>query len=232
MGKIAFTLTVMLGLVAAGGRPVATDPARLARIRAAKMPPITKPVMFNTPEADAILSALEVFPPDNPWNQVVSDWPVHPNSRNIIASIGADKPLRYNPDMGFVLVPPDQKKGRRRDRRLSRRVGPWSVSGARQPADRRLAGLRAARCRLPGLDAGRYPTRPGESWRRPAWDRGRSGQPAAVRILCRQEDGPRLEGDAGVDVRPENEPVCGRTAGPRPTPPACLFFRPWSATTN
>jgi len=66
--------------------------------------------MFDTPEADAILSALEVFPADNPWNLVVSDWPLHPNSKNIIASIGVDKPMRYNPDMGFVLVPPDQKK--------------------------------------------------------------------------------------------------------------------------
>jgi hypothetical protein len=94
----------------ASAKPVATDPARLARIRAAKMPPITKPILFNTPEADALLSALEVFPPDNPWNQVVEDWPVHPNSANIIASIGVDKPLRYNPDMAFVLVPPDQKK--------------------------------------------------------------------------------------------------------------------------
>jgi hypothetical protein len=76
----------------------------------AKMPAITKPVMFNTPEADTILEALEVFPPDNPWNQVVSSWPVHPNSKNIIASIGPTKPLRYNPDMAFVLVPPDQKR--------------------------------------------------------------------------------------------------------------------------
>ena len=94
----------------AGGKGLATDPARLARIRAAKMPAISQPVLFNTPEADAILSALEVFPPDNPWNQVVEDWPLHPNSRNIIASIGLSKPLRYNPDMGFVLVPPGQKR--------------------------------------------------------------------------------------------------------------------------
>ena len=89
---------------------VKTDPARLTRIRTAKMPSITKPVMFDTPEADLILSALEVFPPDNLWNQVVSNWPLHANSKNIIASIGADKPLRYNPDMCFVLVPPDQKR--------------------------------------------------------------------------------------------------------------------------
>lgn len=87
-----------------------TDPARLARIRAASMPAITKPVLFHTPEADAVLSALEVFPPDNPWNQLVDEWPLHPNSEAIIASIGTDKPLRYNPDMCFVLVPPDQKR--------------------------------------------------------------------------------------------------------------------------
>ncbi|MGE3806811.1 MAG: hypothetical protein AB7K24_19255, partial [Gemmataceae bacterium] len=83
---------------------VRSDPARLERIRAAKMPKIDKPILFNTPEADAICSALEVFPADNPWNLVVEDWPLHPNSKNIIGSIGADKPFRYNPDMGFVLV--------------------------------------------------------------------------------------------------------------------------------
>ena len=90
--------------------PIATDPARVARIRAAKIPPITKPVMFDTPEADAILSALEVFPPDNAWNQVVTDWPLHPKTKDIVASIGAQKFFRYNPDMAFVIVPPDQKR--------------------------------------------------------------------------------------------------------------------------
>jgi len=74
------------------------------------MPEIRKPVMFNTSEADRILTALQVFPPDNPWNQDISRRPVHPNSRAMIASIGADKPLRCNRDMGFVLVPADQKR--------------------------------------------------------------------------------------------------------------------------
>src|SRR5436853_7348417 len=73
-------------------------------------PTITKPVMFNTPEADAICAGLQVFPPDNPWNTVVADWPVHPNSKQIVASIGVEKPLRYNPDMAFILVPPNQAK--------------------------------------------------------------------------------------------------------------------------
>ena len=66
--------------------------------------------MFNTPEADRILERLQVFPPDNPWNEDISRWPVHSNSQNIIASIGAEKPLRYNADMAFILVPPDQKR--------------------------------------------------------------------------------------------------------------------------
>src|SRR5687768_10677201 len=78
--------------------PVSGDPARLARIRAARMPTVDKVVEFHTPEADAICSALEVFPPDNPWNLVVDQWPLHPNSQNIVASIGVEKPLRYNDD--------------------------------------------------------------------------------------------------------------------------------------
>jgi hypothetical protein len=117
-GKVAgmdvdLTVTPFLvgpALQQAAPAPVHGDPARLERLRANKMPKIDTPVLFNTPEADAVCAGLEVFPPDNPWNLVVEDWPLHPNSKNIIESIGAGKPLRYNPDMGFVLVPPDQKK--------------------------------------------------------------------------------------------------------------------------
>jgi hypothetical protein len=86
-----------------------SDPARIARIRAAKVPRIEQTVAFDTPAADAICSALEVFPPNNPWNTVIQDWPVHPNSRNIVASAGENKPFRYNADMAFILIPPNQK---------------------------------------------------------------------------------------------------------------------------
>ncbi len=89
---------------------IKTDPARLARVRSARLPKITRPVVFNTPEADAIMSAVEIFPPDNPWNTLIEDWPVHPNSRKLVASVGAAKPLRYNRDMTYVIVPPGQKK--------------------------------------------------------------------------------------------------------------------------
>src|SRR6266511_1063806 len=74
------------------------------------LPELKNPVLFNTPEADKVLAALQIFPPDNPWNEDISQLPVHANSAKLIASAGADKPLAYNLDMGFVLVPPDQKK--------------------------------------------------------------------------------------------------------------------------
>lgn len=92
------------------GVGVKIDKERLERFRNAKMPEIDRPIAFNTPEADKILEALEVFPPDNPWNILVDEWPVHPRSKQIVEGIGADKPLRYNTDMNFVLVPPNQPK--------------------------------------------------------------------------------------------------------------------------
>jgi hypothetical protein len=113
VGGLEVDLTVtpfIVGQTPVPSSPVRGDPARVARIRAAKMPKIDKPILFDTPEADAICSALEVFPEDNPWNLVVDDWPLHPNSKGIIGSIGPGKPFRYNDDMSFILVPPDQKK--------------------------------------------------------------------------------------------------------------------------
>ncbi|HEY2250584.1 MAG TPA: hypothetical protein VGH74_05970 [Planctomycetaceae bacterium] len=88
---------------------VTIDKDRLSRLKAAKTPKFDQPIHFDSSEADAILAALEVFPPDNPWNTPVDEWPVAANSTAMIASIGENKPLRYNPDMGFVLVPPDQQ---------------------------------------------------------------------------------------------------------------------------
>jgi hypothetical protein len=93
-------IILLLGQIASAAGP-AVKPGQT-------LPPIKRPVLFDTPEADAILATMQVFPPDNAWNADVSRWPLHPNSAAIVASIGRDKPLRYNPDMGFVLVPADQ----------------------------------------------------------------------------------------------------------------------------
>lgn len=70
---------------------------------------VDKPVLFHTKEADAVVSAMQIFPADNPWNADVSKWPLHRKSDAIIASIGKDKPLRCNSDMGYVLIPSTQK---------------------------------------------------------------------------------------------------------------------------
>src|SRR5688500_8394447 len=73
-------------------------------------PEVKAPTLFNTPEADKVVSQLQVFPKDNAWNADVSKWPRHPNSDKIVASIGRDKPLRGNTDMAYVLVPANQKE--------------------------------------------------------------------------------------------------------------------------
>jgi len=100
-GTAALALLVAAGLAAFA---LAGD-----RVRP-PMPKITVPVMFDTPEAGAVLAALQVFPPDNWWNRDISGLPVHPDSAKMIASIGPEKPIEYNLDMGFILVPPDQRR--------------------------------------------------------------------------------------------------------------------------
>jgi len=108
--SIISVCALTLLLTRAAAQAPQAGPAQAGRANAAEMPPIREPVMFNTSAADALCSALQVFPPDNPWNTVVEDWPLHPSSASIISSIGVDKPLRYNRDMAFILVPPDQKR--------------------------------------------------------------------------------------------------------------------------
>src|SRR5688500_122631 len=73
-------------------------------------PKITRPVMFDTPEADRILAALQVFPPDNPWNQDIPTAPVRANSAAIIASIVKDKHIDFNLDMNYIIGPPNQPR--------------------------------------------------------------------------------------------------------------------------
>lgn len=100
-------ISALCGYLLLVDRSHGTEPATKP---GASLPPITQPVMFNTPEADAILATLQIFPPDNPWNSDITHWPVHKNSAAIVASVGLDKPLRYNLDMAYIIVPPNQPK--------------------------------------------------------------------------------------------------------------------------
>jgi hypothetical protein len=102
--------TAYLGILLSLVLLAITSAAEPAVKAGAKLPEIKEPVLVGTAEADAIAAALQVFPPDNAWNTDISRWPVHKNSATIVASIGNDKPLRYNTDMSYVFVPPGQKK--------------------------------------------------------------------------------------------------------------------------
>jgi hypothetical protein len=50
------------------------------------------------------LGGCQVFPPDNPWNLDVSNYPVHPNSDNFIADIDQDSNHFLHADFGSNLT--------------------------------------------------------------------------------------------------------------------------------
>jgi hypothetical protein len=77
------------------------------------LPIVAEPILFNTPEADAILSALQIMPVDSAWNEDISGYPLLPNSDAMIAQIISDlrsdrRNLRAFHEMNFVLVPDNQ----------------------------------------------------------------------------------------------------------------------------
>jgi hypothetical protein len=79
------------------------------------VPAVSVPTLFNTPAADAIVSAMQIMPRDNPWNEDISRRPVHANSDAIIAQITSDlsssrRTLRPFYEMNYVLVPDDQPR--------------------------------------------------------------------------------------------------------------------------
>ncbi len=78
-------------------------------------PVVTTPTLFNTAAADAIVSAMQIMPRDNPWNEDISRRPVHANSDAIIAQITSDlsssrRTLRPFYEMNYVLVPDNQPR--------------------------------------------------------------------------------------------------------------------------
>jgi hypothetical protein len=76
-------------------------------------PVVTNSILFNTTNADAVVSAMQIFPVTNPWNEDVSRRPLLPNSDAMIAQIISDlsasrRSLRAFKEMNFVLVPDNQ----------------------------------------------------------------------------------------------------------------------------
>src|SRR5712691_8424324 len=76
-------------------------------------PVLTNAVLFNTPAADAIVAAMQIFPVDSAWNEDISRRPALPNSDAMIARISSDlsstrRTLRAFEEMNFALVPDSQ----------------------------------------------------------------------------------------------------------------------------
>jgi hypothetical protein len=80
----------------------------LLGLLAAAEPRPTAPVRFDTPQADRLLAAMQIFPASSAWHEDISARPVHPDSAAMIAHVGADGHLACNLDMAFVIVPPGQ----------------------------------------------------------------------------------------------------------------------------
>src|ERR1041385_4804944 len=70
-------------------------------------------MLFNTAQADAILSAMQILPVTSAWNEDISRRPRLVNSDAMIAQIMADltsthRTLRLFQEMNFALVPDSQ----------------------------------------------------------------------------------------------------------------------------
>ncbi len=78
-----------------------------------EVPAVTQPILFNTPQADAVVSAMQIMPRESAWNEDISTRPVLANSTAMIARITADldparRALRLFEEMNYVLVPESQ----------------------------------------------------------------------------------------------------------------------------
>src|ERR1017187_5039641 len=77
------------------------------------LPAVTNAILFNTANADAVVSAMQIFPVTNPWNECVSNRPVLANSDammvNILTNVGSShRYLELFQEMNYVLVPDSQ----------------------------------------------------------------------------------------------------------------------------
>ena len=77
------------------------------------LPVVTNSILFNTSNADAVVSAMQIFPVTNPWNECISNRPVLVNSDAMIAQINSDagsshRILELFQEMNYVLVPDNQ----------------------------------------------------------------------------------------------------------------------------
>src|ERR1051325_8506588 len=77
-------------------------------------PVVTVPTLFNTPEGDAIVAAMQIFPVTSAWNEDISQRPLLSNSAQMISQLkvdlGTHQTLQPFYEMNFALVPDAQAR--------------------------------------------------------------------------------------------------------------------------
>jgi len=106
---VAFCVGLLLAIPWAGWAERINQEGRIL----GPLPAVTDAILFNTTNADAVLSALQIFPVTSAWNEDISRRPVLTNSAAMLAQISADllssrRNLRLFQEMNFVLVPDPQ----------------------------------------------------------------------------------------------------------------------------
>jgi hypothetical protein len=116
MKRFAITLILLLPVLRLPAERINQE----GRILGA-LPAVTNAILFNTTNADAVVSAMQIFPVTNPWNECISNRPVLANSAAMLAQMMFDftnglspsssashLTLHINFEMNYVLVPDSQ----------------------------------------------------------------------------------------------------------------------------
>ncbi|MCZ7643765.1 MAG: hypothetical protein M5U26_00540 [Planctomycetota bacterium] len=74
------------------------------------LPAFDKPLLYNTPECDAVLAAVPVFPSNNAWNEDISKNPVLPDSEAMLANLTPAKGIFVDFSFTYVCVPAGQAR--------------------------------------------------------------------------------------------------------------------------
>ena len=170
------------------------------------------------PEADAILAALQVFPPDNPWNQDISALPVHKDSAQMIAVHRRGQVARVQPRHGLHhRARPTRSGCDGQAPRLRERVRSRAVPAARQRAHRELAAHAEREHEGPAASPGRRSSSSSATPRATATSSWSIPGTASSTSSGRHEAHRRRAGRRSQrrDLRPARRARCGPSAGRR-----------------
>src|SRR5271165_996090 len=107
MKKFATFAVLMLPLALVAGERINQEGRILG-----PLPVVTNSILFNTTNADAVMSAMQIFPVTNPWNEDISHRPLLANSDTMMARINSDLTASHSLtpefEMNFALVPDNQ----------------------------------------------------------------------------------------------------------------------------